>query len=97
MELTPEQFREINLRRGAQDGIDLIEALARDGSVSVLEAGDDADVFAAPEDSVDEPDATAAAESLAAEEGVDLSSVEGSGQDGRVLVSDVEAAAEAAE
>lgn len=39
-------------------------------------------------------EATEAAEKLAEEEGVDLEEVEGTGQDGRVLVADVEAAAE---
>ena len=85
MELTTAQLREISQRRGAQDGLDLIAALERDGEIVVVEEAEE-DVFATP-----------AAESLAASGGVDLSQVEGSGQDGRVLVSDVEAASEAAE
>ena len=40
-------------------------------------------------------DATAAAEALAEAEGVDLSEVEGSGADGRILVSDVQAEVDA--
>ena len=83
MELTSAQLREISQRRSAQDGLDLIAALEADGEIVVVE---EEDVFATP-----------AAESLAASEGVDLSQVEGSGESGRVLVGDVEAAAEAAE
>ena len=43
----------------------------------------------------DSPDATASAVELAEAEGVDLSEVEGSGEDGRILKSDVEATVEA--
>lgn len=40
-----------------------------------------------------EPEATSAAEELAAEKDVDLSEVEGSGEEGRILKSDVQEAA----
>lgn len=43
----------------------------------------------------EEVDATSAARELAVEEGVDLAGIEGTGNDGRVLKSDVEAAVEA--
>lgn len=42
----------------------------------------------------EETEATDAAEELAAELGVDLATVEGTGKDGRVTVADVRAAAE---
>lgn len=42
----------------------------------------------------DAAEATDAAEELAAELGVDLASIEGTGKDGRVTVADVRAAAE---
>jgi pyruvate/2-oxoglutarate dehydrogenase complex dihydrolipoamide acyltransferase (E2) component len=42
-------------------------------------------------------DATPKAEELAAEKGIDLDSVEGSGKDGRILVEDVEKVVEANE
>lgn len=45
----------------------------------------------------EEVDATSAAEELAAEHGVDLAGVEGTGKDGRVLKSDVQAAVDEAE
>jgi len=45
----------------------------------------------------DEVEATDAAEKLAKELGVDLSEIEGTGADGRVIVSDVQAAAAAKE
>lgn len=48
-----------------------------------------------PEESPEAPaDATPAAEALAAEEDIDLEEVKGSGEDGRILKSDVEAAVE---
>jgi len=51
----------------------------------------------AEEAAEEEIDATPAAEALAAEEGIDLADVEGSGEEGRILKSDVEAAAADAE
>lgn len=42
----------------------------------------------------EEPEATEAAEKKAREHGVDLSGIEGSGSEGRILVSDVESAAD---
>ncbi len=52
-----------------------------------VEAGPEVEAEAEPA----EVDATSAAEELAAEHGVDLTAVEGTGQDGRVLKGDVEA------
>ena len=46
-------------------------------------------------DALDGEDASPAAAELAASEGVDLASVEGSGKDGRILVSDVKAKGDA--
>ena len=45
----------------------------------------------------DEVNATPAAEAKAEELGVDLTQVEGTGADGKIIVSDVEAAAEPSE
>lgn len=44
-----------------------------------------------------EPDATPAAAELASDEGIDLTTLEGTGKDGRILKSDVEAAIKARE
>ena len=64
---------------------------------AIVEEAEAAPADEAPEaEEAPAPDATPAAAELAREEGVDLSQVEGSGADGRILVSDVEdAAAEA--
>ncbi len=67
----------------------IVEAL---GEAEAEEAADEAAPEADAE--AEEADATAAAEAKAEELGVDLSEVEGSGADGRILVSDVEDAAE---
>lgn len=48
-----------------------------------------------PAEAAEEVDATDAAEKLAAELGVDIAKVQGTGQDGRITKGDVEAAAEA--
>lgn len=63
-----------------------------------LQAGEylpkDADAEAAPNADDDDVEATKAAQAKADELGVDLANVQGSGKDGRVTVSDVEAAAD---
>lgn len=70
-------------------------AMADADEALVAEAiGEGAEEDADEADSEARPEATEAAEEKAAELGVDLSEVEGSGADGRILVSDVEAAAE---
>jgi pyruvate/2-oxoglutarate dehydrogenase complex dihydrolipoamide acyltransferase (E2) component len=68
-----------------------IEEIAPDAPVAVG-SDDPADVEQTTLDQApDAPVATEAAMALAAEHGVDLREVEGTGEDGRVLVADVEA------
>jgi pyruvate/2-oxoglutarate dehydrogenase complex dihydrolipoamide acyltransferase (E2) component len=79
----------------AGEVVDAVEKTVDEVGDVVDAAGDVLAGFGIGDD--DEPDATPAATAKAEEVGVDLTSVEGSGQDGRILVSDVDEAAEAAE
>ena len=61
------------------------------------EAVEVVDAAKAAGDTAAAPDATPAAAELAADEGIDLTTLEGTGKDGRILKSDVEAAIKARE
>lgn len=75
----------------AEAGSEAQQELADEKEEAADEEENGADV--APEDS-EAPEATEAAVELAEEKGVDLSQVEGSGKDGKIIKSDVEAVAE---
>lgn len=64
-----------------------------DDAPSVLPGPDEDDVVSS--DSADEIDATDRAKEIAAEEDVDLTEIEGSGEDGRITADDVRDFAEA--
>lgn len=83
---TDVDFDELPVDLPERNGGDLREP----GYVENVEPGDAGDAAS------DEPEATDAAEKLAAELNVDLSTVTGTGADGRVTVSDVKAAADKA-
>jgi 2-oxoglutarate dehydrogenase E2 component (dihydrolipoamide succinyltransferase) len=69
---------------------DLREDIA-DESDGEVRFGDEANALPAATDSTSEgPDATDSARELAAERGIDLSTVEGTGKDGRITQADVE-------
>jgi pyruvate/2-oxoglutarate dehydrogenase complex dihydrolipoamide acyltransferase (E2) component len=78
----------------ASEAQTLVQSAEAEGDAQAPEEAA-AEEAAAPE-AAEEVEATPAAEALAAEEGVDLSEVEGSGEDGKILKSDVEAAADEA-
>lgn len=67
------------------DGLTSIDQQLRDEQKSQIQAE------TAGDESSDEADATEGAKALAAERGIDLSEVEGTGADGRITKSDVEA------
>lgn len=70
-----------------------VDSLPEEDHAAVLAAAESETPESQSTPSSDEVDATPAAAAAAEEHGVDLAQVEGSGQDGRVLKSDVEAAA----
>jgi len=94
-DITPEQVEEAE--EAVSEATHTEATLTESEVANILPEMQEEDEAPAEEAAEEEIDATPAAEALAAEEGIDLADVEGSGEEGRILKSDVEAAAADAE